>query len=144
MVTEATSASRPAGQGASASARSTWASMIDPPCFASSAARPGPWNTPFIDVTVKPPSTSSSVSSGALSSRVWNGLTGVSRPGENVILFGVDISSTPPGRSTRAHSATNCGWSHRCSMTWKLTTTSTDAAGRGSAARLPWRTSTRG
>ena len=118
--------------------------MIDPPCFASSTARPGPWNTPLIDVTVKPPPTSSSVSSGALSSRVWNGLTGVSRPGENVILFGVDISSTPPGRSTRAHSATNCGWFHRCSMTWKFTTTSTDAAGRGSAARLPWRTSTRG
>ena len=43
----------------------------------------------------KPPSCSSSVSSAALSSRVWNGLIGVSRPGEKVIRFGVDINSTP-------------------------------------------------
>ena len=34
-------------------------------------------------------STSSSVSSAALSSRVWNGLSGVSRPGEKVIRLGV-------------------------------------------------------
>ena len=29
---------------------------------------------------------------------MWKGLIGVSRPGENVIRFGVDISSTPAGR----------------------------------------------
>ena len=75
--------------------------------------------------TEKPAPDSSSVSSAALSSRVWNGLIGVSRPGEKVIRLGVDISSTPPGRSTRKHSATNCPWSQRCSITWKLTTTST-------------------
>ncbi len=56
----------------------------------------------------KPATVSSSVSSAALSSRVWNGLIGVSRPGEKVIRLGVDISSTPAGRSTRRHSATNC------------------------------------
>ena len=53
----------------------------------------------------KPASTSSSVSSAAFSSRVWNGLSGVSRPGEKVIRFGVLTSSSPPGRRTRAHSA---------------------------------------
>ena len=56
----------------------------------------------------KPADVKSSVSSAAFSSRVWNGLIGVSRPGEKVIRLGVDINSTPPGRSTRKHSATNC------------------------------------
>ena len=40
--------------------------------------------------------------------RVWNGFSGVSRPGENVIRLGVDTISSPDGRSTRAHSPTNC------------------------------------
>ena len=40
----------------------------------------------------KPAVSSNSVSSAALSSRVWNGLIGVSRPGEKVIRLGVDIS----------------------------------------------------
>ena len=80
-VTEATSASRSAGHGASASARAIWASMIDPPCRASSSASRSPWKTPSIDSTEKPARISSSVSSAALSSRVWNGLIGVSRPG---------------------------------------------------------------
>jgi hypothetical protein len=30
-------------------------------------------------------------------------------PGVKVIRLGVDISSSPDGRSTRRHSATNCG-----------------------------------
>lgn len=42
-----------------------------------------PVKPPLIDCKVKkPPSVSSSASSAALSSRVWNRLTGVSRPGE--------------------------------------------------------------
>ena len=45
---------------------------------------------------------SSSASSAADSSRVWNGFSGVSRPGEKVIRFGVVISSVPAGRSTRS------------------------------------------
>lgn len=61
-----------------------------------------------MDRIVKPPSTSSSVSSAALSSRVWKGLIGVSLPGVNVTRLGVDISNVPPGRNTRRHSATNC------------------------------------
>src|ERR1700749_1560846 len=107
-VTAATSASSSAGHGASATARAIWASMIEPPWRASISARPGPWEEPLIDTDVKPASTKSRVSSSAFSSRVWNGLIGVSRPGENVIRLGVETISSPDGRSTLAHSRTNC------------------------------------
>ena len=83
--------------------------MIEPPWRASISANRGPWNTPAIDSTSKPASQSSSRSSAALSSRVWNGLSGVSLPGVKVMRFGVEISSRPAGRSTRKHSVMNCG-----------------------------------
>lgn len=41
---------------------------------------------------------------------MWNGLTGTSLPGVKVIRFGVEISSSPPGRSTRKHSVMNANW----------------------------------
>ena len=44
---------------------------------------------------VNPASVSSSVSSAAFNSRVWNGLIGMSRPGEKVIRFGVETISRP-------------------------------------------------
>ncbi|CFR89819.1 Uncharacterised protein [Mycobacterium tuberculosis] len=57
--------------------------------------------------STNPASINSEVSSSALSSRVWNGLIGVSRPGEKVIRLGVDTINSPEPRSTRAHSRTN-------------------------------------
>ena len=75
---------------------------------------------------------------------MWNGLIGVSRPGEKVMRLGVETISNPAGRSTRAHSRMNWPWSHRCSMTWKFTTTSTDASGSGNSVRLACSTCTRG
>ena len=93
----------------SATTRAIWASMIEPPWRMSISISRGPWKTPLIDCTSNPPSMSSSRNSAALSSRVWNGLTGVSLPGVKVIRFGVEISSDPPGRSTRKHSVMNCG-----------------------------------
>src|SRR5271166_5602963 len=70
VVTAATSASSSTGQGASATARAIWASMIEPPCRASISASRGPWKTPLIDTDANPASTNSSVSSPAFSSRV--------------------------------------------------------------------------
>ena len=97
VVTAATSARSSGGHGASATARAICASMMEPPWRASISRSRGPWNSPLIDTRAKPASTSSSVSSSALSSRVWNGLIGVSRPGEKVIRLGVDTISKPDG-----------------------------------------------
>ena len=72
---------------------------------------------------------------------MWNGLTGVSRPGEKVMRFGDQQAA---GAQHAPHSATNWPSSSRCSITWKLTTTSTGSSASGNAARLPWRMSTRG
>ena len=98
VVTAATSASSSSGQGASASGARDLG--VD-----DRAAVPGVHLAQPRAVEHAAASTStrsrrrrsSSVSSSALSSRVWNGLIGVSRPGEKVIRLGVDISSTPAG-----------------------------------------------
>ena len=98
-----------AGHGASATARSIWASMIEPPCRASISPVADRGTHRSSSPLAKPASRNNSVSSSALSSRVWKGLIGVSRPGENVIRLGVDTISRPPGLSTLASSLTNCG-----------------------------------
>jgi len=79
---------------------------------------------------------SRSVSSADVNSWVWNGFTGASGSGENVSRFGVVTSKRPPGRNARRHSRTNSEWFHTCSMTCSVATTSTEADGTGSAARL--------
>ena len=57
--------------------------------------------------------------------------------GENVSRFGVDSTSIPPGRSTRAHSVTKPRGLWRCSITWNVTTASKDPSGKASDARSP-------
>ena len=81
-----------------ASTAAVWAAISDPPWAASSARSRGPWCRPSTATSTKPASTSSSASSAADSSRVWNGLSGVSRPGENVMPVGRREQQRAAGR----------------------------------------------
>ena len=107
-------------------------------------AQPRAWCSPSTSTSANPASRTRSASSRGDSSRVWNGLSGVSRPGLKVIRFGVDTSSSPPGRSTRRHSARKPSWSQRCSMTCRDTTASIDPPATGSATRFARATETAG
>ena len=88
---------------------------------------------------------SSSVSSAAFSSRVWNGLIGVSRPGEKVIRLGVDISSTPAGPQHASALGDELSLIPQVFDDLEVDHHVDRRRRRsGSSARLPWRMSTRG
>ena len=133
-----------AGHSPPATATAICASTTEPPCRASRARSRGPWCRPSTSTSTKPAPVTNPASSPPASSRVWNGLSGESRPGENVSRFGVETRSAPPGRSTRKHSCRNRSCSRRCSTTCSDTTTSQLPSRTGSAARSARPTRTRG
>ena len=106
------------------------------PYAASSRRSRSPACRPNTAVTANPRRRSRALSSSAVNSTLWNGLTGRSSPGENVSRFGALTSSIPRGRSTRPHSRTNSPWFQTCSITCSATRVSTRAVPTGSAARF--------
>ena len=145
-VTDATSASSSAGHGASASARAICASMIEPPCLASSSASRGPWNTPRIASTVKPAVVEQLGQLGGVElAGVERVDRGVAAGGEGDPVGRRHQQHAPTAAAPAAHSATNCALIPQVLDDLEVDH-DVDRRRRAAAAaaRLPCRTSTRG
>ena len=83
--------------------------MIEPPCRMSISSSRGAVEHPVQPVD---PEAGAGEQFGQLGGVELAGVERVDRvslPGVKVMRFGVEISSSPPGRNTRKHSVMNCG-----------------------------------